>query len=336
MLTVGRDKPAVSLDEAGHSTDGSTVAVIIPTYNHARFIGEAIKSVLAQTRPADEIIVVDDGSTDNLAAVVVEFPTVRLLRQGNHGRSVARNTGLRNCKSNYVVFLDADDRLLPNALEAGLACMATHFDCGFVYGGYRIISEDGRSLSGDIVNLFNGDGYLAFLRQNLAGSPMTVLFRRDCLLAINGFDEACVLCEDYDVYLRLARRHPIASYPTIIAEYRRHGQNTSNDNVAMLKAGLLVLKLEARIANDPAGRAAAREGRATLRRYYVTRMIVAAFGRWRENHDIANLVKEVIRAARWSPYFVMRALLGFLYRRAISVAPPTIAGWMKRLRGRHY
>ena len=111
-----RELAGTELHKTG-SIDGMTVAVIIPTFNHARFLAEAIKSVLAQTRPADEIIVVDDGSTDDPAAVVAKFPTVRLIRQDNRGLSAARNTGLRNCKASHIVFLDADDRLLPTALE---------------------------------------------------------------------------------------------------------------------------------------------------------------------------------------------------------------------------
>ena len=107
-----------------------TVSVIIPTYNHAHFLPDALSSVLTQTRPADEIIVVDDGSCDNPGAVIERFPGVRLIKQENRGRSAARNTGLWNANSSHVVFLDADDRLLPNALEVGLNCAATFPDCG--------------------------------------------------------------------------------------------------------------------------------------------------------------------------------------------------------------
>src|SRR5882672_4475329 len=108
MLTIGTEKPvAASLDNAGVSGDLPTVAVVIPTFNHARFIADAIMSVLAQKHPADEIIVVDDGSTDDPASIVSQFAKVRLIRHENRGLSAARNTGLRNCTTSHVVFLDA-------------------------------------------------------------------------------------------------------------------------------------------------------------------------------------------------------------------------------------
>src|SRR5689334_10446763 len=103
-----------------------SVTVIIPTFNHAHYLADAIASVVAQTHPADEIIVVDDGSTDDPAAVVARFNGVRLIRQNNRGLSAARNMGLHSSTTSYVVFLDADDRLLPIALEAGLDVAATY------------------------------------------------------------------------------------------------------------------------------------------------------------------------------------------------------------------
>src|ERR1700691_6773469 len=103
---------ATNIDESARTGFGYTalsaaevtVAVIVPTFNHAHFLADAIGSVLAQTRQVDEIIVVDDGSTDDPATVVAQFQTVQLIRQEHRGLSGARNTGLRNCKSRYVVF----------------------------------------------------------------------------------------------------------------------------------------------------------------------------------------------------------------------------------------
>src|ERR1700722_9303161 len=119
MLTAETGKPAAAdLNERDAADDRPTGGVIIPTFNHAHFLTDAIMSVLAQTRPADEIIVVDDGSTDDPATVVAKFQKVRLIRRDNGGLSAARNTGLRGCKTSHVVFLDADDRLFPNALQS--------------------------------------------------------------------------------------------------------------------------------------------------------------------------------------------------------------------------
>src|SRR5215213_3125487 len=96
------------------------VSVVIPCYNQAHFLGEAIESVLAQSYPNFEIVVVDDGSTDDTSEVAGSYPKVRLVRQENQGLSGARNAGLARSEGEYVVFLDADDRLRPEALEAHL------------------------------------------------------------------------------------------------------------------------------------------------------------------------------------------------------------------------
>lgn len=316
MQEAWHEKPA------GTGFDGSrlllgemTVAVIIPTFNYAHFLADAITSVLTQTRAADEIIVVDDGSTDDPAAVVAQLQTVRLIRQKNRGLSAARNTGLWNCKASHIVFLDADDRLLPNALEAGLACIAEHPDCAFVYGGCGFIAEDGHSWSRVPKPIYE-PASVAFLRYQIDGI-MTVLFRRDCLLAVSGFDEALRTFEDRDIYLRMAQRYPVASHSAIVAEYRKHSQAMSADYVGMLKGGLLVLDLnEARIATNPAGRPAAREGRKTLRNYYVSQMLNVAAARWHVRRDIGILSRDLIHAVRWSPFFTLRSLLRALIRRA--------------------
>ena len=238
----------------------STVAVIIPTFNSARFLADALASVVAQTRRADEIIVVDDGSTDDPAAVVTNFENVRLIRQENCGRSVARNVGLRSCSASHVVFLDADDRLLPMALEAGLE-IAKLPDCALVYGGFYQISEDASTRGPDCFIPVKESGYLELLQFNVIGALHTALHKRDCLLAVGGFDEALSKGEDYDLYLRLAQRFCIASYSAIIAEYRTHGQSTSKDFVSMLQSTLEVLdRHEARITCNAAERAALRRG----------------------------------------------------------------------------
>ena len=277
MLTTDTGKTAVAgLDKRDSTGDRATVAVVIPVFNHAHFLADALNSVLTQTRQADEIIVVDDGSTDNPAAIAAQFPNVRLIRQDNRGLAAARNTGLRGCATSHVVFLDADDLLLPHALEAGLACFARHPDYAFVYGGHRCIAEDGRHLY-DLFRAIDGDAHLAMLRRNEICMIAAVLFRRDCLLTAGGFDESLRRCEDVDIYLRITHKYPIAGHSTIVAEYRKHSENMSNNNVAQLKTVLGVLNRHAaRIDSTSAIRAALRDGRAEVRELYASRMIGAA------------------------------------------------------------
>ncbi len=122
------------------------VSVVIPCYNQAHFLGEAIESVLAQSYPHLEIVVVDDGSPDNTEEVAARYPGVRYVRQENQGLAAARNTGLRHSRGDYLVFLDADDRLLPEAVEAGLEHLHAHPECAFAFGKWRLIAVDGSPL----------------------------------------------------------------------------------------------------------------------------------------------------------------------------------------------
>src|SRR5204863_2461379 len=118
-------------------------SIVIPCYNQAHFLPEAIESALSQTHRPIEVIVVDDGSPDNAAEVVARYPHVRYVRQENQGLGGARNAGFRVSKGEYIVFLDADDRLTPNALESHLACFAVHSEAGFVVGDIDQIARDG-------------------------------------------------------------------------------------------------------------------------------------------------------------------------------------------------
>src|SRR5215212_6268835 len=123
------------------------VSVVIPCYNQAHFLGEAIESVLSQRYTDVEVIVVDDGSQDDTQGVASSYaardPRVRLVRQNNRGLAGARNRGLAESRGEYVVFLDSDDRLAEGALEVGVRELEANPDCAFVSGHYRPISADG-------------------------------------------------------------------------------------------------------------------------------------------------------------------------------------------------
>jgi glycosyltransferase involved in cell wall biosynthesis/SAM-dependent methyltransferase len=232
------------------TSSAPSVSIVITTYNHAQFLPEAIESALGQiVRPA-EVIVVDDGSTDDPSSVVSRYPDVRFIRQPNQGLAAARNTGWQAAHGRYVVFLDADDRLLPEALASNLRRFKERPECAFVYGGYDYIDADGRHLSSPAPNLVGEDAYEAFLKENCVSMHATVMYRRHCLEQVGGFDARLPCCEDYELYLRLARRYPVAAGKERIAEYRRHTSNMSLNFPQMFDTVLEVLRRQSQHTKD--------------------------------------------------------------------------------------
>ncbi|MFQ4139750.1 glycosyltransferase [Nodosilinea sp. PGN35] len=223
------------------SLDLNLVSVIIPCYRQAHYLGDAIESILAQSYSNYEIIVVDDGSPDNTAEVAAQYP-VRYIRQENQGLSGARNTGIRESKGKCLVFLDADDRLTPNALQAGLNCLHAHPECAFISGHHRYIKGDGSLLNEYSPEPIDEDHYLALLKRNYVGMHATVMYQRWVFDVVGGFDTSLKSCEDYDLYLRIAKSFPVYRHDYITAEYRRHESNMTYNSSRMLNAALTALR----------------------------------------------------------------------------------------------
>ncbi|GAO55318.1 glycosyltransferase [Novosphingobium sp. MD-1] len=248
------------------------VTIAIACYNQAHFLAEAIQSALSQSLRPEAVIVVDDGSVDNTAEVAGAWAGVRYHHQANAGLSAARNTGLALARTRLVLFLDADDRLTPDALRNAVGRFEDCPDAAFVYGGYREITEDGQPI-GDHAPHVPADAFRALLRNNFIGMHGTVLYDTERLRAIGGFDTHLTACEDWDVYLRLARRHPIAAYPAIGAEYRRHGAGMSLDVRRMAAMTELVMARQRELGLDAEGSRAALSGIAFARRWRSQRLI---------------------------------------------------------------
>ena len=245
----------------------ASVGVVVPAYNHAAFLGDALDSLMAQTRRPDRIVVVDDDSSDDPASVTRRYPDVELIRQPNGGPSAARNRGLAALATDYVMFLDADDRLLPQAIARSLDCHRDNPGCGFVYGAHRRVGPALESLGPPIYNACGASAYRDLLRGNMVASCPSVMFDRARLVECGGFDPEVRGCEDYDAYFRLARRYPAASHPGLVAEYRIHDRNTSPDPVDMLRWANLVLD---RYRPDPADAAATADYRQGRRGWALT------------------------------------------------------------------
>jgi glycosyltransferase involved in cell wall biosynthesis len=218
------------------------VSVIIPCFRQAHLLGEAIESVLAQSYPEFEIVIVDDGSPDDPLQVVRRYSAVRYLRQKNRGLAAARNSGIQASTGGYLVFLDADDRLLPNHLQTNLKAFQEHPDAGFVCGDYRWFGAEGTWHVHDCRP--SPDHYATLLRRNFIGPPHAVMFKRQIIQKVGGFRQDVAASADQEIYLRIARAHPIYCHHEIIAEYRRHGAQMSQRHDVMLKTSLTVLRLQ--------------------------------------------------------------------------------------------
>jgi glycosyltransferase involved in cell wall biosynthesis len=250
------------------------VSVIIICLNQSHYLHDAIKSALAQTVRNTEVIIVDDGSTDRTAEVAHSYPQVFYIYQHNQGISSARNTGLRESKGDYALFLDADDRLLPKAVEAGLHCFRKHPQSGFVFGRYYKVDAHGAVISAANEPPEEYDFYRALLQNNLIGMQSAALFPRKILEYVGGFDQRLRRCEDYDLYLRIAREFPVHKHDEIVAEYRRHDQNMSHNYRSMLETTLQVLKAQERyISWDTRYGEALKAGISNWRRHYGNLMV---------------------------------------------------------------
>lgn len=189
-----------------------TVSAIITTYNYGPYIGGAIESVLQQTRRPDEILVVDDGSTDNTAEIVGRYADrgVRYLYKRNGGASSARNAGIRATGGDLLAFLDSDDRWLPEKTEIQLTHLAEYPSAGLITGGewqVQEVSGERRLTRRRFVGAQNL--YRQLLVENMVGNSSLALIKRDCFRQVGVFDEKVGLGQDWDMWLRIGRRFPI-------------------------------------------------------------------------------------------------------------------------------
>lgn len=246
------------------------VSVIIPCYNHGKYLPDAIQSVYSQNHPQIEIIVVDDGSIDNTRSVCLEHPKVTYIYQQNSGLSAARNTGIKHSKGDFLVFLDADDWLLDKAVSNNLEVLLKDADIAFVSGGHQVSYEDNQH-SKIVQYEVNENHYCRLLEGNYIGMHATVMYRRwvfDTFM----FDTSLPYCEDYDLYLRIARKYKVSHHTKLIAAYRMHGSNMSANQSIMLQYTLLVLNKNEKDIQTQAEKESKNRGIAIWKNYYSFRI----------------------------------------------------------------
>jgi glycosyltransferase involved in cell wall biosynthesis len=219
------------------------VSVIIPYYNQPAYLAEAVSSVEQQTYPNIEIIVVDDGSPAPADSILPQGSGIRIIRTENRGVSAARNFGFQRCSGEYLIFLDADDRLCPDAVATHLQELCERPDTGLSFGPTRFIDQNGAEVRPAHICRPRKDYFRMLLEGNPIGSPGAAMIRRTAFVAAGRFNESVSMGEDYDLYLRIARQWPLVQHNSCVLEYREHSSNISRAQEQMLVSTMVVLDL---------------------------------------------------------------------------------------------
>jgi glycosyltransferase involved in cell wall biosynthesis len=215
------------------------VSVVIPTHNYGRFICETIESALAQSYSPIEIVVVDDGSTDDTPQrLAVYGHRVRYIYQPNRGVSAARNNGIAAARGELIAILDSDDLWLPEKLEQQVAVWVREPDSGLVATERFAIDETGRRLDYDKERC-SREGFRELTMRDLlelpAFSPSSVLARKDVLQAVGGFDEGVIGVEDMEMWVRVAARFRVLRLNATLTAQRFHSKSLSHQTDSMLR-----------------------------------------------------------------------------------------------------
>lgn len=287
---------------AGRS-GSSLVSVIIPAYNAARFIGAAIDSVFAQSYPAVELIVVDDGSTDQTAEVVGGYgDRVRYVYQQNARQAAARNRGLREARGELIAFLDADDVWLPEKLVKQVALLDVEPHAGLIFCGMRLVDSEGRVLKDSGADLgLDPVADILLGRMRGGGIGSTALVPRKVIEEVGDFDSSLPPCEDTDLLWRIAARYPIRRVDEALVLYRQHASNAHTNIELMSRAWKL---LYGKALRDPAIR---RLGWAFRLRCLARLNYMLAGDHWHAGRRVAACCYGVHACLRWPP-IALRAL----------------------------
>lgn len=229
------------------------VSVVIPAYNAMDYLPESLDSVFAQTFQDYEVIVVNDGSKDNIASWAdgIDDSRFRLVSQTNRGLAGARNTGIREAQGEYLAFLDADDCWSPTKLQKQVDILDNNPAVGLVYCWMRLVDPSGMPTGRFVKNCMSGVIWKKLLIKNCVGSGSTPMVRQDCFKKVGGFDENLgSYMEDRDMWLRLAPHYEFDVVQEVLVDYRQHPSSASKDWNAMARSAKIILDKALDLAPD--------------------------------------------------------------------------------------
>jgi glycosyltransferase involved in cell wall biosynthesis len=222
------------------------VSVVLTSYNHARYLSQAIESVLAQTLKDIEVVAIDDASRDESPAILQRYADrVKVIQhETNRGTYASLNEGIAHTSAPCIAILNSDDLWLPEKLEKQVAVMESDARIGLVHTAFRPIDADGNPIDGNPLGVRfhpnpQGDLLAELLTRNLFITS-SVLFRRECLERCGWFEERLFGMGDWDMWLRIAEYYRIGYVPEVLTLYRIHGQNTMYQRERMLADDLWI------------------------------------------------------------------------------------------------
>lgn len=295
----------------------SRVSIVIPAYNPGAFLDEALASVLAQTFQDWECVVVDDGSREDLSRVDDLDPRMRRVRQENRGLPIARNVGILATDGEYLAFLDADDVWLPDKLAAQIALLDANRDAALCHAAFDIIDEKSQVVKSGWARPIAS---YAELLSNSWICVSTVMVRRSCLAVSGLFDPLRRACEDYDMWLKLARFYEMEFVADKSALYRVHSSNMSGDPALMAREVTLVLNRHIRLAGERGDKATKNEIRRSIHQARVG-WGCNAYDKARAQvgqRDISATSRHLALSLRLAPLYTLKQLLLFLPARLRS------------------
>jgi glycosyltransferase involved in cell wall biosynthesis len=264
MISCGIEEVLMlSIKPTHDSLKDMLISVVIPTYNAASFLPEAIESVRRQTRSVDEIIIVDDGSTDNTEQVVHQLgPDITLIRQSNAGPAVARNLGIAAAKGKYIAFLDADDQWLPNKIERQMRIMERFPEVALIASDMAETDAAGKIIVPSVLdrhgmlNFFSGLGFnpvpqavARLVNKNFIPTG-TVIAKKTALLEVGAFNASIRYGEDLELWVKLAARNPIICLADVYLLRRQHASNVTKSNEPLLIDLVKVMRSLRQLAFD--------------------------------------------------------------------------------------
>lgn len=218
------------------------VSIITPYYKQSKYIRETVLSAVHQEYPQLEVIVIDDGSPVPAAPSLEDVPNVHLIRTENRGCAGARNFGFSQSHGEFILFLDGDDVLQPGAVQAHVTALKANPNAGLVFAADRVIDDNGKELQPPHVCKPRRDYLTMLFYSNPIRTPGVTMMRRTAFEEAGGFDSSLsAQVDDYELYLRMARRHPFVRHTLCVLNYRWHSSNVSRDGSQMKQGTMDVL-----------------------------------------------------------------------------------------------